>query len=143
MLAALFLLAFISGRRFGVLGLALAAGVLLAGQTYVFVEEIFQVFRQYLGGISPAQAASILLVLAPSLVLMLSGPKYHTKGMRLIGAVLYAVMAGFAILPFVLSSVEIPNELKNIVTNSHVSAVAVGIVIAVADSFLTRHHRKR
>jgi hypothetical protein len=142
MLVALFLLAFISGRRFGLLGLGLAAGVLLAGQTFVFVEEVFMVFKQYLGGISPAQATAILLVLAPSLILMLSGPKYHSGKMRLIGALLYTVMAGFAILPFVMSSVDIPNEVKNVITASHVSAIAIGIIVAVVDNFLTRHHKQ-
>jgi hypothetical protein len=142
MLLALFGLAFISRRRFGLLGLGLAAGTLLASQSLPLLEEFFQVFKQYLGGVSPAQAAAILLVLAPSLVLMLSGSKYHSGMMRLAGSLLYAVMAGFAILPFVLSTINMPDDVKNFVTTSHASALAIGVVIAVVDVFLTRHNKK-
>jgi hypothetical protein len=142
MIIALFLLAFISGRRFGLLGLGIAAGVLLAGQTAVWLEEVLQVFKQYLGGISPAQGAAILLVLVPSLVLMLSGPKYHSPKGRFFGALLYAVMAGFAILPFVVSQLEIPDDVKNLITTSHISVLSVGIIIAVLDNFVTRHYKK-
>jgi glycerol-3-phosphate acyltransferase PlsY len=142
MLVALFGLSLISGRRFGLLGLGVAAGTLLAGQTAVWLEDVFMVFKQYLGGISPAQAAAILLVLAPSLVLMLAGPSYHSLKGRLLGATLYALMAGFAVLPFVLSSLDIPSDAKNIITTFHVSAIIIGIIIAVADNLITRHHKR-
>jgi hypothetical protein len=142
MLIALFILAFIGGRRFGLLGLSLAAGTLLAGQSMILLEEFFQVFKQYLGGISPAQAAAILLVLAPSLLLMLVGPKYRSPKTRLLGALLYVVMAGFAILPFALGSLDIPDDVKNIIITSHTPVLAVGIVVAVIDVFLTRHHKR-
>ena len=140
-LVALFILAFISRRRFGHLGLALAAGVLLAGQTYEFIEKFFQVFQEFLGGITPSQAAAILLVLAPSLILMLCGRKYHSTKMRIIGALMYTVMAGFAILPFVLSSVDLPSDVKNIISASHTAVISIGIIVAVVDNFLTRHNK--
>jgi hypothetical protein len=141
MLVVLFLLAFLSRRRFGHLGLALAAGVLLSSQTYDFIDMFFQTFKEYLGGITPSQATAILLCLAPSLILMLSGRRYHSTKMRIIGALMYTVMAGFAILPFVLSSVDFPDDVKNIISTSHTAAITVGIVVAVADSFLTRHNK--
>jgi hypothetical protein len=143
MLIALFLLAFISRRRFGLLGLGLAAGVLLAGQTAVWLEDIFMVFRQYLGDISPAQGAAILLTLAPSLVLMLTGPKYHTGRGRILGALAYAIMAGFALLPFVIHSMSVPTEVTNIITTTHTTAIIVGIVLAVVDCLITKHHHKK
>jgi hypothetical protein len=141
MLAVLFLLAFLSRRRFGHLGLGLAAGVLLSSQNYEFIEMFFQAFKEYLGGITPSQAAAILLCLAPSLVLMLSGRRYHSTRMRIVGALLYTVMAGFAILPFVLSSTDIPSDAKNLISTSHTAVIAVGIVVAVVDNFLTRHNK--
>jgi hypothetical protein len=142
LLLALSGLAFISRRRFGLLGLGLAAGTLLAGQSLPLLEEFFQVFKQYLGGISPAQAAVILLVLAPSLVLMLSGPKYYSGKMRLIGSLLYGVMAGFAILPFILNTVDFTDDIRNFVITSHASALAIGVVVAVIDVFLTRNNKR-
>lgn len=143
LLGALFALAFITGRRFGILGLGIAAGTLLASLTITPIETVFQLFQQYLGGISPAQATTILLLLAPSIVLMFSGgPKYHSAKGRILGALLYTIMAGFAILPFVMSQMEIPDEVKNIVLTSHTFALAIGVVIAVVDSFFTRHHKR-
>jgi hypothetical protein len=141
MLVALFLLAFLSRRRFGHLGLALAAGVLLSSQNYEFIEIFFQAIKEYLGGITPSQAAAILLCLAPSLVLMLSGRRYYSTKMRIIGALMYTVMAGFAILPFVLSATDLPSDVKNIISTSHMAAISIGIVAAVADNFLTRHNK--
>lgn len=143
LLIALFLLSFITGRRFGILGLGVAAGTLLASQTLLPLEAVFQLFQQYLGGISPAQAATILLLLAPSIILMFSGgARYDSKKMRLIGSLLYTTMAGFAILPFVMSQIEIPNEIKNVVLTSHTFALAIGVVLAVIDCFITRNHRR-
>ena len=142
LLLALFLLAFITGRRFGILGLGIAAGTLLATQTLLPLETVFQLFQQYLGGISPAQATAILLLLAPSILLMFSGgPKYHSKKMRLLGALLYTIMAGLAFLPFVISQIEIPAEVKNIIMTSHTFALAVGVVIAVVDCFIMRNRK--
>lgn len=143
LLAALFALALITGKRFGALGLGIAAGTLLATQTLLPLESVFQLFQQYLGGISPAQATTILLLLAPSIVLMFSGgPKYHSFKGRIFGALLYTVMAGFAILPFVMSQITIPDEVKNIVMTSHTFALAIGVVIAVLDSFFVRNRKK-
>lgn len=143
LLGALFALAFITGRRFGTLGLGIAAGTLLATQTVLPLESVFQLFQQYLGGISPAQATTILLLLAPSIILMFSGgPKYHSAKGRIIGALLYTIMAGFAILPFVMSQIDIPDEIKNIVMTSHTFALAIGVVIAVLDCFLIRNHKR-
>lgn len=142
LLIALFALALITGRRFGILGLGLAAGTLLAGQTLVPLETVFQLFQEYLGGISPAQAATILLLLAPSLVLMFSrGPKYGSLKSRIFGALLYTAMAAFAILPFVMSLMEIPDEVKNIVITSHTLALVVGVVLAVIDYLLASKNR--
>jgi hypothetical protein len=141
MLVVLFGLAFLSRRRFGHLGLALAAGVLLSGQNYEFIEIFFQTIKEYLGGITPSQAAAILLCLAPSLVLMLSGRRYHSTKMRIVGALLYTVMAGFAILPFVLSATDLPSDVKNIISTSHTAAISIGIVAAVVDNFMTRHNK--
>jgi hypothetical protein len=141
MLITLFLLAFLSRRRFGQLGLALAAGVLLAGQNYRFIEDIFQILKEYLGGITPSQAAAILLVLAPSLILMLCGRKYSGMKMRILGSLMYTIMAGFAILPFVLGSTDLPSDVKNIISTSHTAVISIGIVLAVVDNFMSRHNK--
>ena len=134
LLIALFALALITGRRFGILGLGIAAGTLLATQTLVPLETIFQLLQEFLGGISPTQAATILLLLAPSIILMFAnGPKYGSLKGRIFGSLLYVVMAAFAILPFVMSLMEIPNEVKNVIMTSHTIALVIGVVVAIID----------
>lgn len=140
-LALLFLLAFTTGRRFALLGLGVAAGTLLANQAAPWLEEVFVSIEPYLGGISPTQATTILLVLLPSLVLLLTGPKYGSKKSRFVSALLYTVMAGFAILPFVLSDVDLPTNIKSVIVNFQTSAIALGIVLALLDNILSMRRR--
>jgi len=142
-LLALFILAFLSRRRFGYLGLGLTAGIILSGQSYDFLETFFSVFNEFYGDLSPSQITSILLCIVPSLILMLSGPKYHGTKMRLIGALMYLVMAAFAILPFIMSSLNLPNEVNNFIMSSHTIVISIGIVISIIDCFLTRHQKSK
>ena len=133
-LIALFALALLFPKRFGLLGLALAAGTLLADQTFVWLEDFFMLFKQYLGGIEPTQAVAILLTLLPSLIILFSGQKkYHTKKGRIVGAILYTVMAGFAFLPFVIGSMDVSNEVRDVIMTSHTTTIIIGIVVAIVD----------
>jgi hypothetical protein len=72
---------------------------------------------------------------------MLSGRRYHSTGKRIVGALLYTLMAGFAIFPLVLSSTDLPDNIKNIIISSHSPAISIGIVVAVVDNFITRHNK--
>ena len=133
-LGALFVLSLFFPKRFGLLGLALAAGTLLASQTVMWLEDLFMIFKPYLGGITPPQAVAILLTLLPSIVILLSKQsKYHTKKGRIIGAILYTIMAGFAFLPFVIGDIDISEDVKNFIMTSHITAMIVGVIIAIID----------
>src|SRR5438552_208518 len=93
LLAALFALAYITKRRFGVLGLALCAGSLLSASwtstLTPWVESRGVVF------VSPPLSAvvSTLLILGPALVLLFSGPTYSGKLQRIAGALAFAALA--------------------------------------------------
>ena len=133
-LAGLFILSFFFQKRFGLLGLALAAGTLLASQLTPWMQDLTQAVQQYLGGISPVAAAAIILTVLPSIILMLTKQKkYHSLKGRILGAILYTVMTGFAILPFVIDSVEVSNEIKSFILTSQTTAIITGVIIALLD----------
>ena len=140
-LIVLLVLALIFQKRFGLLGLALAAGTLLASQLTPWLQDLMQAFQQFLGGISPVAAAAILLTVLPRIILMLTKQKkYYTLKGRIFGAILYTLMAGFAILPFVIGSVEVADDIKNFIITSQTTAIIIGVVVALLDLILP--HKK-
>jgi len=133
-LIGLFVLAFFMKKRFGLLGLAIAAGTLLASQLTPWMQDFTQAVQQYLGGVSPVAAAAIILTILPSIILMLTKQKkYHSTKGRILGAILYTAMAGFAFLPFVIDSVEISEEVKAFILTSQTTAIIAGVIVALLD----------
>lgn len=90
----LFLLAYATKRRFGVLGLALAAGYVLqrlweaelpAWAGYLQIPDSLIV--------SPVTLLGMAIVLLPSIILLFGGPTYKTAHGRLVGSIGYALLA--------------------------------------------------
>lgn len=137
-----FALAYLSRRRFGTLGLALAAGALLANHLTVWLAAQL-VYLDVPTGILPERAAAnIALTLLPAFVLLMSGPSYTNKHQALLGASLFASMATLLVLP-VLAGV-LPNDelartiLPAIAANTSI-VLPIAIGIAVADAWLTHN----
>ncbi len=89
----LFALTFFTKRRFGVLGLALAAGFVLSGLwadtvTPLVTQAGLQVIAPPLNTI-----VATVLILAPAVLLLFSGPKYTAMSQRIIGAAAFALLA--------------------------------------------------
>jgi hypothetical protein len=133
----LFGLAFVTKRRYGVLGLALAAGVLLASNARPFVSDFYEVNRLPTSPLTADTAAIITLVLLPSLLMMISGPVYSKKSTAIIGALGYAVVGSVLLLGPLLTA--LPTEptvtplLRQIADNQKV-IVSVGIIVAIIDA---------
>ncbi len=129
-------LAFFSRRRFGVLGMALAAGALLsllwAGQMVGIVERSSITFAS----ISVAGLVSVGLVLAPAALLLFSGPSYTNKHGRIAGATLFAVFAT-ALVAEPLSSALILDAAGHSVFNTieqyQAYIVTGGVILALLD----------
>src|SRR5688572_28171944 len=106
MFALLFVMGFVTRRRFGVLGLALAAGSLLSanwsGTLTPFIEQQGFVL------IAPplAVVVQVALVLLPPLILLFSGPTYLGLWPRVFGAL------GFAVLAFVFIAEPLGSVLQ-------------------------------
>ena len=138
--------AFLSARRFGVLALALAAGSVLAGLWADTLAGRFLQFSETQSVMVPAGViANIVLLIAPVVLLLLSGPKYHGKWDRLLSAMAIGVLtAAFLVNPlgkFMLL------EGQALVVYDWLAAtwqyvVTVGLVFGVIDLFLLHNLRK-
>lgn len=89
----LFLGAYVTRRRFGVLGLALAAGYVLSVMWHDTLVQVAGSINVDTGPISPVTILTLLVILLPSVILLFGGPSYKTKRGRLLGSLFYAILA--------------------------------------------------
>lgn len=93
-IALLFLTAYFTKRRFGVLGLALCAGSLLSA---MWTADVTPFIREVAGVqlIAPplSSVVAVSLVLLPAVLLLFSGPTYHSRVQRIVGAAAFALLA--------------------------------------------------
>jgi len=145
---ALFVLSYLTKRRFGVLGLALCAGSLLSASwtstLTPWVESQGVVF------VSPPLSAvvSTLLILGPALLLLFSGPTYSSQVQRIAGAVAFSVLAFvFLLQPIGIAFVfdDSTSQVYNTVQQSSNLLIVLGILAALGDILITRtpHHSKK
>ena len=146
-LIVLFGLAFLTRRRFGVLGLALAAGAMLSS---LWAESLTPVIER--AGVVVNQppmltVVSVALVLLPALLLLFSGPSYHELPMRLFGALCFAALALALLVEPLGSAMTLSGSSKAVyeffVTN-RVYIVTAGLIFALLDLLATRtskHHK--
>jgi hypothetical protein len=136
----LFTLSFIARRRFGLLGLALAAGSLLSGIWGYDAELVAGFLGAPSGPLTSAVVLSII-VLLPASALLFHGYAYKKLIGRIIGAILFTVLAlAFLIEP--LGHALVPqgfgeNAYLWIESNRAV-IIGWGMIIAVVDIFLTK-----
>ncbi len=140
----LFALAFLTKRRFGVLGLALAADAMLG--------------RLWVGDLTPiiAKAGFVLvkpplesvvlagLILLPAVLLLASGPTYKKMRQRVVGAALFAVLATALLLEPLGSALVIDDTAKPVYeffVRYHVSIITVCLALALLDLLVTRTPR--
>lgn len=139
----LFALAFFSKRRFGTLGLALAAGALLSAQLTRDVSLFIERNEVPVEPLSSSAAASVALILIPSLVLLLSGPTYKTKKTAAIGALAFALMATMLILGPLTTALPALEPLVwdalQFIARYQSLLIAGGVIGAVVDTWLTHN----
>ena len=141
----LFAIAFLSKRRFGTLGLGLAAGALLAKESASDVAVYLQQYDVSLLDFSTVAIASMLLILYPPFILLVSGPSYASKKTAAIGALAFALMGTMLLVGPLSTSFPIPDsnvrEVFNFTAQYESTLVAVSVVLAVIDSWLTHNFK--
>ena len=134
--AVLFAVAFISRRRFGVLGLALIAGETLsqlwADKLTPIVAEAGVTINQPPLSVVVASA----LVILPALLLLASGPSYHHPHLRIVGALLFALLATTLLIEPLGNAFWLADQNRAVydwlVTNK-VYIVTGGVIVALFD----------
>ncbi|MGK2896141.1 MAG: hypothetical protein ACSLEY_00865 [Candidatus Saccharimonadales bacterium] len=137
----LFALAYFTRRRFGVLGLALAAGAMLSDLwaqklTPIIASTGFSIVIPPL-----ATIVSVLLVLLPAILLLFSGPSYHKKGEQLLGASLFALLALALLIEPLGSALVLQGQSRVIyewLIENRVYLVTLGLVTALTDLLFAR-----
>lgn len=145
-IAALFAFAYITKRRFGILGLALATGAMM-GELWV-------------GNLTPiiASAGIVLvepplesvvsagLILLPAILLLFSGPVYKGKIQRIIGAVAFAVLAVTLLLPSLGSALVVDDTAKPVYDffiQYRPTIITIALIYALADLLITKTPKHR
>lgn len=139
--ALLFLGAFLSKRRFGLLGLALTAGATLSALWSTDAGYLVSLTGFVPAGPLTQAVAQSVVVLLPAVLLLFHGYTYKGKLGRITGSLLFMALAvAFLIEPigFALPLSGIGADVYQwIVTNKGI-IVSIGVIIAVIDVFLSK-----
>lgn len=143
----LFATAFLTKRRFGVLGLALTAGALLStlwvgDLTPVIAQAGFVLVKPPLSSVVSAG-----LILLPAVLLLASGPTYKALPQRILGAVAFAVLAIALLLEPLGSALVIDSTGKPVYdffVANRAAVITLCLVLALIDLLVvkTPRHRK-
>ncbi len=136
----LFGLAFFTRRRFGVLGLALAAGTVLAQYATNDLANVLQHYNVSIGGIDHKIIASIFLIVSPALLLLAGGPTYHDKKSAIIGATAFSLLGMFFMLGPLSSILPADNaamrDVLVMMSNVQNYVIIAALLFALIDTFM-------
>ena len=141
----LFIGAFLSKRRFGLLGLALTAGATLSTIWSDSAGLIISMTGLVpVGPLTNALALSIVVML-PAIVLLFHGYKYKSVFSRIIGSLLFTILAvAFLLEPiaFALPLEGTSAYLYNQAIGYKDLVISAGVILAVVDLFFTKPAHK-
>ena len=146
LLAVLFVVSYLTKRRFGVLGLALAAGAVISQYwantlTPLIRDQGIQVINPPL-----ANVVAAALVLLPPVLLLFSGPTYKQKIQRIIGSILFALLAVAFLLDALGGSLQLDKtglSVYEFVDRFKPTIIVIGLAAAIADVLMTHTPRRR
>ena len=138
----LFGLAFVTKRRLGPLGLALAAGLVLSMHWASTLTPFLE--KQGVVSVVPplGSIVAMALVLTPAIiVLLMGGPTYTKAWQRVIGGVVFAVLAILFMLEPLGTALRLEGQgaaIYSFLVKYQSILIVVGIVAAIVDTILTR-----
>jgi hypothetical protein len=141
----LFATAFLTKRRFGVLGLALTAGAMLST---LWVGDLTPIIAN--AGIilvkPPLQSVvAAFLILLPALLLLASGSTYKSGRQRFVGAAAFAILAIALLLEPLGSALVIDGigrSVYDFFTRYRTIIITICLVLAVLDLLMTKTPKK-
>lgn len=143
---ALFAGAFLSKRRFGLLGLALTAGATLSSMWSYDAGLVISSTGLVPDGPLTNAVALSLIVLLPAILLLFHGYTYKGLLGRVLGSALFAVLAlAFLVEPisFALPLTGVANDAYVVLMQNKNLIISIGVVLAVVDLFFTKPAPKK
>lgn len=142
----LFFASYVTRRRFGVLGLALAAGAVLSANWAATLTPFLQRHGVHLIAPPLESLVQLVLILAPPFVLLFSGQTYSKMLPRVVGSLAFSLLA-MAFCVDVLSTTLVADTsnvavFRQLHDNQSLIIVA-GIIAALADIILTRKSKSK
>jgi hypothetical protein len=137
----LFAGAFISKRRFGLLGLALTAGATLSTLWSYDAGLMVSSMGILPEGVVTQAVTQSLVVLLPAILLLFHGYAYKNILSRIIGSLLFAVLAlAFLVEPigFALPLEGTGAQVYDTIRKYKDVIISAGVILAVADLFFTK-----
>jgi len=138
----LFVVAFASKRRFGLLGLALTAGATIMTPWSVNAGLVVAATGLVPNNAITSAVVSALIVLLPAIVLLFHGYSYKENAARVIGSLLFTVLAlAFLVQPLSLALPTLQGPAGSFyiwIQQYRDAIISVGVVLAVIDLFFTK-----
>lgn len=137
----LFAGAFISKRRFGLLGLALTAGATISTIWDYTAGLVVSGTGLVPNGPITQAATQSLIVLLPAILLLFHGYSYKNIISRIIGSLLFAILAlAFLVEPigYALPLDGLGANIYHQIVNYKDVIISAGVVLAVVDIFFTK-----
>ncbi len=138
-LVAVFMIAFVSSRRFGPLALSLAAGFLLSEWWVSWLTELLDGLKLAVSWLPNGVIAALILTLIPLFALLLGGPRYQRKHEKIISAVAIAFLTAALLVVPLGKYVSLDGQamdLYKVFANSWRYIATVGLVFGLVDLFL-------
>jgi hypothetical protein len=136
-----FVSAFITRRRFGLLGLALAAGSILSGVWSYDAGLVVGSVGIFPSGPLTTAATLSAIVLLPAGLLLFHGYTYKSMIGRLVGAALFTLLAlAFLVEPlgYALTLEGVGADVYTWLVQNRQVIIGIGLAIAVVDLFFTK-----
>lgn len=143
--ALLFASAYVTKRRFGILGLALAGGAILAGLWSETVGLLFEIEDIAAGTLTSENLAVVFITIFPAVLLLLRGPKYHSSLLRLGSSVLFVLFALALVVGYLQSSLttsDIGSAVYVHILRFRELIITGGLVAAFIDVFFMKTSSK-
>ncbi len=138
-LVAVFMIAFVSSRRFGPLALSLAAGFLLSEWWVSWLTELLDGLKLAVSWLPNGVIAALILTLIPLFALLLGGPRYQRKHEKIVSAVAIAFLTAALLVVPLGKYVSLDGQamdLYKVFANSWRYIATVGLVFGLVDLFL-------
>lgn len=145
-IALLFVLAYSTKRRFGVLGLALAAGAMLSSLWVGSLTPIIANAGVVLVQPPLESVVAACLILLPAVLLLFSGPTYKSHVQRIVGAGAFALLAISLLLEplgAVLGVNSMARPAYDQLVKYHAIIITACLALAVFDLLTTKTPRHK